>query len=239
MMSTVGVGREKLSAEKMRNKGQTQQSLKKYNGQWRRFHKWLSVEHPNCVVEGKDVLDEDQLYFAVNLPISWEVLDQYLEHIVYDGNGDLKTVSTPDGFWAAMSLAHKKQLPNKLPIPDELRAKWDSFRTGFRKHRANVIVEDGLSVYEGKDSMSRKAYLNLQKLALDPNYCTPEKMVWIPAMNAGTRNLSLEFGSLLSPSHFSVKTKTISLHSLPFWLSFPHPHPLRHFFNHEQCFEPD
>ena len=36
-----------------------------------------------------------------------EIFDEYLSHIVYTADGNLKSISTLDGFWAAMNHAHR------------------------------------------------------------------------------------------------------------------------------------
>jgi hypothetical protein len=70
-----------------------------------------------------------------------------------------------------------------------MRKKWNELKEGFRKYKAKKVLEDGLSPYEGKDSISPDGFLNMQRMALKPQYASPEQMLWIPAINAGTRNL--------------------------------------------------
>ena len=74
-------------------------------------------------------------------------------------------------------------------VDADMRKKWNALKDGYRKYKAKKVLDDGLSPYEGKDSISREGFLNMQRLALQPAHATPEQMLWIPALNAGTRNL--------------------------------------------------
>jgi len=84
----------------------------------------------------------------------------------------------------------------RIVVDDDLKARWKSFSMGFKKTKASDVITEGLSVYEGKDSLSRRAYRNLQRLALDPTIMTPSQMLWVPVMNAGSRNLAARINSI-------------------------------------------
>jgi len=106
-----------------------------------------------------------------------------------DDDGNLVAVSSFETYWSAMTHAHRYREGTEVPIGEALRKKWQELKLGFKAYRAKKVLEEGFSPYEGKESMSREGFINLQRVAVDPQYATAEQMLWIPVMNAGTRNL--------------------------------------------------
>jgi hypothetical protein len=141
------------------------------------------------LIGGKDLQKPLEVFNSIRIPIALEIFDEYLGEICYDEDNAMYSVGVPEAFWSAMAHAHKHQDGVVVEIPKDLKEKWAKFKTGFRKMRAENVIEEGLSVYEGKDSLSRLGYRELQKLALDPQYATPDQMLWVPAINAASRNL--------------------------------------------------
>jgi hypothetical protein len=131
----------------------------------------------------------------VFVPVPIDVFDEYIAFYGHKDDNLLKAKSTMDSFWSSLVWVYDNHQPRIL-IDEDLKGRWKSFSMGFKKTRAADIITEGLSVYEGKDSLSRKAFRNLQLLALDPECTTPSQMLWVPLMNAGSRNLAARINSI-------------------------------------------
>jgi hypothetical protein len=118
-----------------------------------------------------------------------EIFDQYVSEMCQDDDGNLVAISSFEQFWSAMTHAHRYHEGSEVPVSDSLKKKWQELKLGFKSYRAKKVLQEGFSPYEGKESMSREGFINLQKLALNPAVSTPDQMLWLPLMNAGTRNL--------------------------------------------------
>jgi hypothetical protein len=53
-----------------------------------------------------------------------------------------------------------------LEIPYEMQVAWKQYSKGYKRVKVKQVVDRGLSVYEGKDSLSRHGFVNLQKKTL-------------------------------------------------------------------------
>jgi len=183
--------RTQLTAAEIRHNGKLEATWKKYIGHWRRFYLWLGRSgHEELLVPGEFDMATEDIFRGIVVPIPDHIFDEYLVVIGHNKFNLLKHKSVPEGFWSTLVHIYGMQNP-RIEISEScaIRARWKSFALGFKKTRASNIVTEGLSVYEGRDSMSRKAYMNLQRMTLDPTYCTPSQMLWVPQMNAGSRNL--------------------------------------------------
>ena len=82
-------------------------SVKQYMISWRRFRRWLDIEHPECINLSKDIKNSSHQYDLVLLPVPDDVLDEWFAVIGWR-NGKMIKVSTPTGFWSAMMHIYKK-----------------------------------------------------------------------------------------------------------------------------------
>jgi len=135
--------------------------------------------------------------------MSQDIFDEYVAEMCQDAEGNLCAVSSLESFWSSMTHAHRYQEGATVQIGDGLRKKWQELKQGFKSFRAKKVLEDGFSPYEGRESMSRDGFINLQRMAVDPSHSTTTQMLWVPVMNAGTRNLVARvrsIGQLTYPS---------------------------------------
>jgi len=185
-----------MSVSDIRSKEKEMSTMKKYVGHWRRFHIWLQqAQEFDWIVPDKDPSQLDDLFFSIRVPLSQEIFDAYLSVMMYHRNGKLKHHSTLEGFWASMIHAYDAQKP-RLLVSSNLRHKWNQLTVGYKKTRSLKIITDGENVYEGRDSLSRRGYLNLQRLAFCPAKCNPTQMNWVPQMHAASRNLVARISSI-------------------------------------------
>ena len=185
-----------LSVADIRAKEKELSTMKKYTGHWRRFHRFLTVgNHVDWIVEGMDPRDVDQLFFSIRVPLSQDIFDLYLGVMMYHRTGKMKHHSTLEGFWASMIHAYDAQQPRVI-VSSNLRHKWNQLTVGFKKTRSLKIITDGENVYEGRDSLSRRGFLNLQRHTYMERYSTPTQMNWIPMMHVASRNLVARISSI-------------------------------------------
>jgi hypothetical protein len=187
----VKAARNQLTAAEIRHNGKLEATWKKYIGHWRRFYLWLSrtgrEEHLN---PGEFDLNSEDIFGSIVVPIPDDIFDEYLIVIGHNDKNLLKHKSVPEGFWSTLVHIYGMQKPRiEISESSALRARWRSFALGFKKTRASDVVTEGLTPYEGRDSMTRKAFRNMQRMTLQPRYCTPSQMLWVPQMNAGSRCL--------------------------------------------------
>jgi len=74
-----------------------------------------------------------------------------------------------------MIHAYDAQQPRVI-VSSNLRHKWNQLTVGFKKTRSLKIITDGENVYEGRDSLSRRGFLNLQRHTYMERYSTPTQM---------------------------------------------------------------
>ncbi len=180
--------RRVVSSQEMQGKNKAMITFKIYEQHWRRFRKWLSSNgHGRFLIDGKDLFERRQLFASIKLPLSVPIFEDYLTFLVHKPNLELKDYTVPMTFWSTLKYAHDMSRPI-IYIPEGISRAWNQYASGYRRVKVQQVVDLGLSVYEGKDSMTRKAFVNLQRLTLT-GACTPSQMRWVPQMNAGTRNL--------------------------------------------------
>ena len=126
---------------------------------------------------GEFDLSTEDIFGAIVVPIPDDIFDEYLIVIGHNDKNLLKHKSVPEGFWSTLVHIYGMQNP-RLEISESsaLRARWRSFSLGFKKTRASDVVTEGPTPYEGRDSMTRKAFRNFQRMTLQPRYCTPSQM---------------------------------------------------------------
>jgi len=187
--------RRVVSSQEMQGKNKAMITFKIYEQHWRRFRKWLSSNgHGRFLIDGKDLFERRQLFASIKLPLSVPIFEDYLTFLVHKPNLELKDYTVPMTFWSTLKYAHDMSRPI-IYIPEGISRAWNQYASGYRRVKVQQVVDLGLSVYEGKDSMTRKAFVNLQRLTLT-GACTPSQMRWVPQMNAGTRNLIVRVTSI-------------------------------------------
>jgi hypothetical protein len=182
-------------AEHMRISGKADITWNKYEQNWKRFHKWLLAKgHMELLVDGKDLNVRSQLFGSIRLPIPQIIFDSYLTSLVHKPNGDLKHISVPKVFWATLKYAHEQSRP-MIEVPYAMQVSWKNYSKGYKRVKVKQVVDRGLSVYEGKDSLSREGFINLQKKTLT-GLLNKHQMLWIPQMNVASRNLVARISSV-------------------------------------------
>jgi hypothetical protein len=182
-------------ADHIRTSGKAEITWSKYEQNWKRFRKWLVQKgHKGLLVDGKDLGIRGQLFASIRLPIPQHIFDCYLTALVHKPNGDLKHFSVPKVFWATLKYAHEQMRPI-LEISYEMQVAWKQYSKGYKRVKVKQVVDRGLSVYEGKDSLSREGFVNLQKKTLT-GLLNKHQMLWIPQMTAASRNLVARISSV-------------------------------------------
>ena len=189
--------RVEVTADEMRVKSKADRTLYKYKLHWKRFRTWLLYNGREEMVDTtKDAEVPAQLFQSIFVPIPLEVFDAFLDYYKYDDQNLLKAYSTVEGFWNSLTHAHKYFCDGGVPVPDGLVEKWHQFKEGYKRMYATQANVEGLTSYEGKDSLTRKGFVNLQALTLDPSKCNISQMLWVPQMNAMSRNLVARINSI-------------------------------------------
>jgi len=184
-----------ISAMEMKDSSKAELTWLKYCQIWRRFHKWSSKNgHGRFLIEGKNLQVRKELFASIRLPIPINIFEAYLTWLVHKKTNELKDYSVPSAFWASLVYAHDVSVP-QIYVPETLRHNWKQYSAGYQRVQPRQVIDMGLTVYEGKDSLTRKGFLNLQRLTLQGS-CTKSQMLWVPQMNAGTRNLVARVNSI-------------------------------------------
>jgi hypothetical protein len=153
--------RKQLSADEFRQRGKLEETWRKYIGHWRRFYKWLEKSpYKDLCMDGHNLNTAD-VFKSVFVPVPLDVFDEYIAFYGHKDDHMLKAKKTLDSFWAALVWVYDNHQP-RIVVEDDLKARWKSFSTGVKKTRASDVITEGLSAYEGKDSLSRRAFRNLQ-----------------------------------------------------------------------------
>jgi len=172
----------------MRDRGKAKKTWNKYGQHWKRFRIWLIDRgHTEVLIDGSDLSTKNGLFSSIRLPIPAAVFENYLMLLVHKKNNTLKSISVPQAFWAALIYAHDCSEPH-MAVPETLRFKWKKYQAGYQRVGKQQVEDLGLSVYEGKDSLTRKAFRNLQTLTMSGRL-NQSQLLWISQMNAGSRNL--------------------------------------------------
>jgi hypothetical protein len=177
-----------LTAFQIKDSCKAALTWKKYYQHWRRFYRWLEANgHGRFLLAGRNQQNRRELFTSIRLPIPVHIFEAYITDLVHKKDNTLKDISVPHAFWAALVYAHDISSP-LVNVPQDLRHGWNQYIAGYKRVQPLQVVDLGLTVYEGKDSLSRLGYMNLQRLTLE-GACSPSQMMWVPQMNAGTRNL--------------------------------------------------
>jgi len=177
-----------LTADEMRDRGKAKKTWNKYGQHWTRFRNWLVANgHTVILIDGRDLTTKSGLFASIRIPIPLPIFESYLMFLVHKKNNTLKSISVPQAFWAALIYAHDCSEPH-IGVPESLRFNWKKYQSGYQRVGKQQVEDLGLSVYEGKDSLTRKAFRNLQELTMSGRL-NQAQLLWIPQMNAGTRNL--------------------------------------------------
>jgi hypothetical protein len=97
----------------------------------------------------------------------------------------------------------------KTGVPDELRKEFSDFKRGFKNYRAQVRAIVGGDA-EGKEAISRKGIIAIQKMALNRTYTKASQDHWAPLTGALATNLGcrIHFCTNISLPNVSWKVCT-------------------------------